>query len=231
MICFLHIVRYPKKFAFFGLLSMAVFRLPLIFNKQIHFYKLMGCGQNGSFDLHADWQQWAVLTVSKHQNNGNEHVGKFLTLWWKIFHCEILQIALQPIEGHGTWDGKLCMGKLPSKSNYEGPIAVLTRATLYTKKANRFWQHVNNISIELKHSPGLILSIGLGEIPWYRGATLSIWESKAAMRQFAYSQPFHKEVITKTKKENWYKEDMFVRFVPIKSVGTLRGVDPFQGKL
>jgi len=191
----------------------------------------MGCGKNGSFDLHADWRQWAVLTVYEYQKNGNAHVGKFLTIWWKIFQCEILHIALQPIEGHGTWDGKHCMGNLPPKTDYEGPIAVLTRATLHTKKAKRFWQHVNNISTELKHSSGLILSIGLGEIPWFRGATLSIWESKAAMRQFAYSQPFHKEVIAKTKKENWYKEDMFIRFIPIKSVGTLRGINPFQGKL
>ncbi len=48
---------------------------------------------------------------------------------------------------------------------------------------------------------------------------------------FAYSQPFHQEVIVKTRKENWYAEDMFVRFIPLAAEGTLQGIDPFIGKL
>lgn len=231
MICFVHVVRYPKYLGFFGMLSMAIFRIPLFLNRSIHFYKLLGCGKNGSFDLQPDWRQWAVLTISNNVQESRQHTGKFIEWWWRLFNCELLQIKLQPIEGHGTWDDKICFGHLPSKTDYEGPIAVLTRATIHTKKIRRFWQHVDAVSAEMKQAPGFITSLGIGEMPLFRAATLSIWETKAHMRSFAYAQPFHKEVIVKTRKENWYSEDMFVRFIPLQVSGTLQGIDPFKGKL
>ncbi|MDE3124786.1 MAG: DUF3291 domain-containing protein [Bacteroidota bacterium] len=231
MICYVHVVRYPKYLGFFGMLSMAFFRISLFLNKHVHFYKLLGCGKNGSFDLQPDWRQWAILTISDNQQNRLNHITPFIQWWWQFFKCELLWLKLQPIEGHGTWDRQLCFGKLPLKTNYEGPIAILTRATIHTKKIKQFWSHVDAVSAEMHRAPGLITSIGIGEIPWFRGATLSVWESKTHMRAFAYSQPFHQAVIVKTRKEKWYSEDMFVRFIPIEVSGTLRGIDPFNGKL
>ncbi|WP_253810154.1 DUF3291 domain-containing protein [Hydrotalea flava] len=210
---------------------MAIFRLPLVFNRNIQFYKLLGCGKNGSFDIHPDWRQWAVLTVAETAKESVQHTGKFLQWWWQLFHCEILRLKLLPIEGHGTWDGKLCFGNLPPKTEYKGPIAILTRATIHSKKVKRFWQHVDAVSAEMKQADGFITSVGIGEMPWFRGATLSVWQTKAQMRAFAYTQPFHKAVIVKTRKENWYAEDMFVRFIPLQVSGTLQGIDPFKGKL
>lgn len=32
------------------------------------------------------------------------------------------------------------------------------------------------------------------------------------MKKFAYRMPKHKAVIQKTRKQNWYSEDMFTRF-------------------
>ena len=69
MLCSLTIVRYPKWWGFFGIFSMALFRLPLWLNKEISFYKLMGCGKNGTFDIHPDWQQWCILIVYKDDKN------------------------------------------------------------------------------------------------------------------------------------------------------------------
>ena len=66
--CILTIVRYPKYSGFAGLLSMALFRLPLLFNKDITFWKLLGCGKNGTFDIHPDWRQYAVLAVGNFQS-------------------------------------------------------------------------------------------------------------------------------------------------------------------
>ena len=37
--------------------------------------------------------------------------------------------------------------------------------------------------------------------------------------------------LEKTYQEKWYSEDMFVRFRPVKSTGTLKGTLPFEIKL
>ena len=59
---------------------------------------------------------------------------------------------------------------------------------------------------------GLLKSYGIGEVPWIKQATFSIWQDKNAMKEFAYGMQQHKEVISRTRKEDWYKEEMFVRF-------------------
>ena len=61
MICVVTIIRYPKYYGIFGVLSMALFHLPLWLNKNITFYKLMGSGKDGSFSKQPDWRQWAIL--------------------------------------------------------------------------------------------------------------------------------------------------------------------------
>jgi heme-degrading monooxygenase HmoA len=65
-------------------------------------------------------------------------------------------------------------------------------------------------------APGFITSVGIGEVPFIKQATFSIWESKEQMRSFAYKLPLHKEVIKKTHQEKWYSEDMFTRFKVIE---------------
>ena len=157
--------------------------------------------------------------------------GSFINGWYKFFRCEVWTVILEPIEGHGTWDGKESFGSLPKQTDYEGLIAVLTRATIRLNKLNSFWQNVEGVASRMKDAPGFITSIGIGEVPWVKQATFSVWQSKEHVKQFAYKMQEHTEVIRKTKKENWYSEDMFVRFKPIASIGTLRGINPLEGKL
>ncbi|MFX5578821.1 hypothetical protein ABTD84_20415, partial [Acinetobacter baumannii] len=78
-------------------------------------------------------------------------------------------------------------GELPRKTDYEGPIAVLTRATKRLNKLNRFWKYVDPVASQLTGAKGFITSIGIGEVTWIKQATFSIWESKEAMKNFAYS--------------------------------------------
>lgn len=228
MIATLHIVRYPALLGWAGFLSMAIFRLPLWLNKKISFYKLMGCGKNGSFDKIPDFRQWALLLVSE---NKTVEIPKIINRWWHFFGCEIWELELEPIEGHGTWDQKAVFGNIPKQTDYEGPICVLTRATIRISQLGRFWSHVDAIASKMAGANGFITSIGIGEVPWIKQATFSIWESKASMKEFAYKMQEHASVIKKTYQEKWYSEDMFVRFRPIKSSGTLKGELPFEIKL
>jgi len=77
----------------------------------------------------------------------------------------------------------------------------------------------------MANAKGLISSLGIGEMPWIKQATFSIWQSKAAMKDFAYQMKEHQEVIRKTRAEKWYSEDMFVRFRIIHTIGTIRGIN------
>ena len=230
----LTIIRYRKRFIFFALLAMAVHRLPLWFNKKISFYKLLGSGKNGTFDKTPDWQQWAIFTVTKENENIEnlkaDHLkkcyGNFIAKWFLFFGCETWTIFLEPLEGHGTWDSKKPFGDLPRQSDYGGPIATLTRATIRLNKLKAFWENVDGVASRMTSSKGFITSFGIGEMPLIKQATFSIWENKESMKQFAYSMQEHKDVIVKTRRDKWYSEDMFTRFRIIYSSGSIKGADP-----
>jgi len=232
----LTIVRYPKWFGWAGFLSMALFRFSLWMNKKITFWKLLGCGKNGTFDIHPDWRQWGILVAGckltdYNYINYSSLYGNFITRWWQLFKCEKWTIILDPIEGHGTWDGKECFGNLPKQSDYDGAIAVLTRASIRINRLKNFWQHVDAVANRMHMADGFITSIGIGEAPWIRQATFSIWKSKEHMKNFAYQMQEHKEVIRKTRQEKWYSEDMFVRFKILACEGTINGSNPLNGAL
>ena len=238
----LTIVRYPKVFVPVALFSMAIFRLPLWLNRGVKFYKLMGCGRNGTFDKNPDWQQWALMVaredeaINTIQNTSTHELicstyGNFIAEWFRVFRCETWTVVLEPAEGHGKWDGKEPFGKLNIKPIENGPIAILTRASIRLSKLKSFWQNVGGVAQQMDGAKGFVTSVGIGEMPYIKQATFSIWTSKEAMKAFAYEMKAHSAVIKKTRSENWYSEDMFVRFRIIKSSGTLKGNDPLKGIL
>lgn len=191
----------------------------------------MGSGKNGTFDKVPDWQQWAILAVTNEPETlpkDQPLYGTFIQHWYRFFKCEVYNLLLEPIEGHGTWDGKKAFGNLAPKSDYSGRIAILTRATIRLNKLKYFWQNVAPVADQMHTANGFLFSAGIGEIPWIKQATFSIWESKDDMMAFAYGMKVHAEVIRKTRKEKWYSEDMFTRFKVLSHQGTLKGRDPLS---
>jgi len=203
----------------------------------------MGSGKNGTFDKKPDLQQWAIFSVSKARFKQvqfkhfpeelvlDKLYGPFIRKWLNFFNCQTITYVLDPIEGHGSWDGKTVFGDLPAKTDYNGHIAVLTRATIRISKLQQFWKNVEGVASQMAGADGLVTSYGIGEIPWVKQATFSIWENKDAMKSFAYQMQAHKDVIVKTRKENWYKEDMFVRFSISSAIGSINGINLLKGKL
>lgn len=217
-------------------------------NRKLSFWKLLGCGKNGTFDKTPDLRQWGSMAAHRQplsitngltgqpdkQSISTFHkniYGAFVVAWWAFFNCETWTIVLEPLEGHGVWDGKKAFGELPKNSAYEGSIAVLTRATIHLDKLKQFWQNVDGVASLMAGSPGFITSLGIGEVPWIKQATFSVWQSKSSMKDYAYKMREHAEVIRKTRQENWYKEEMFVRFRIITSFGTINGKNPLDGML
>ncbi len=99
------------------------------------------------------------------------------------------------------------------------------------RKTPRFWQFVEPTSAALAGAAGVRAAIGLGELPVVRQATFSVWESAAAMQEYAYRDARHREVMQLTRRESWYAEELFARFQVLSSTGTLDGRDPLAGLL
>ena len=99
----------------------------------------------------------------------------------------------------------------------------MTRARIRFRKLLSFWSRVGSVSQSLKNYEGLVLSIGVGEWPLIQQATISIWKTQREMMDYAYKNPKHREVVMLTRKLNWYKEEMFARFVPYKFIGIWEG--------
>lgn len=234
----LTVFRYPKANLFVAFWAMALFRVPLMRKRGINFSRLLGTGLNGTFDIHPDYRQWAILTffqdppdIGAFQQDRDGMLttlyGGFIVWWLNYFNCETWTVVLEVSDGHGSWDGKTFIRRGATKVEHVGPVAVLTRATIRLSRLRHFWKHVAPVSRRFFDSAGLRVSIGIGELPLVRQATFTIWDSMAQMRDFAYRSTEHREVIQKTRSEKWYSEEMFLRFKPLFTSGTIGGENPF----
>ncbi len=212
-----------------GFLSMAFFHLPLLLNKKITFYKLMGSGKNGTFSKMPDLKQWALLIVNEQSIVEKQPFGKFISTWFKLFASETLLVYLEPVKSHGSWDGKNPFAVTQNNLITSKPIAVLTRANIHFNKLSFFWKHVAPASASMRRAEGLLFSAGIGEMPWKKQATFSIWQDETSMKNFAYQTATHAEIVKKTRAEKWYKEDLFARFTVLSCEGTLAGKNPLTG--
>lgn len=220
----LFVTRYKSRFIPFAFFSMAIFHIPLFLNKKVSFYKLMGSGKNGTFDIHPDFNQWALMVFFEEEEAAKadlnrlsrDILGKFIFHWWKIFKVDVKAFLLEPYTGHGTWDGKNLLDPSIKIPEPIGKIAVLTRATIRLSKLKSFWSSVPMAAEGLEKNKGFLYSIGIGEVPFIKQATFSIWESVDDMKAFAYKKVAHQDIIRRTRKESWYSEEMFLRFKVIQ---------------
>lgn len=216
----LFVTRYKSICIPFAFISMAIFHIPLFLNKRVRFYKLMGSGKNGTFDIHPDFNQWALMVffeekeVDKVDLNklSSDILGNIILGWWKIFKVDVRVFLLEPYNGHGTWDGKNLLNPSIKIPEPIGKIAVLTRATIRLSKLKSFWSSVPMAAEGLEKNKGFLYSVGIGEVPFIKQATFSIWESVNDMKAFAYKKVAHQDIIKRTRKESWYSEEMFLRF-------------------
>lgn len=221
MLVSITLVRYSKLLVPFAFLAMAIHRLPLYFVKGCTFWKLLGCGKNGTFDIHPDFQQWGLLAAWESKTDFEAfHKNSFVAKWWKIFCTEQSYILLAPTSSHGKWSGKDPFST-PKTKQPEGKVAVLTRATIRPSKLKNFWKNVPPVASIMGNAKGFITSIGIGEAPFFMQATFSVWESTEDVVNFAYKDKEHANVVKLTRDENWYSEELFARFIILETSGNL----------
>lgn len=208
--------RADKWFAF---TQMGIFPFLLGRVEGLEVFKLMGSGAANGFGVKPNFSRYCMIGIWENEAcaesffENNQVFGKY-----KLRASHQQTIFLKNTMAHGTWGGSnpFKMGAAHDKSL---PVAVITRATIKWKEMLRFWRDVPAVSQNLSEHKGLIFAIGVGELPARFQATFSIWQSGDDMLQYAYKAHQHKAIVQKTKQTQWYKEELFSRFVPYKQVG------------
>jgi hypothetical protein len=133
---------------------------------------------------------------------------------------ELCWVLLKTWSCRGSWDGQsldVCAAQ-PIK----GPVAALTRASIKLAKAPAFWRHAPPSQNALTDAKGCQLAVGLGEAPFVRQATFTIWDSVSDMNAYARSGA-HLEAIQDAAQNDYFSESMFARFVPLQVQGQWHG--------
>jgi heme-degrading monooxygenase HmoA len=175
-------------------------------------FKLMGSGANDGFGAKPNFGRYALLAIWDNEDfateffNGNKAWKSYLqkSTGQKTYF-------LKNTMAHGAWNGVNPFEKSGEHDPNE-KVAVITRATIKWRHMLRFWRNVPESSNDILRQEGVIFAIGIGEMPLRFQATFSIWENSEFMKKFAYKSKQHTDMITKTKKIGWYKEELFSRF-------------------
>ncbi|MFQ3213458.1 MAG: heme-degrading monooxygenase HmoA [Marivirga sp.] len=180
------------------------------------FSKLLGTGSGFGFSLKPDFSTYALLIKWEDVRCQSQFFSSsplFKKLLEKSKTIETYE--LEEISSHGSWHSK---NPFQEKNDYKGgQIGVITRARINLSKLPVFWRNVPKASQAIQEAKGLEFTKGVGEWPLIEQATFSIWESQESMMKYAY-QDTHKEIIQKVKKQQWYKEELFVRFNIMKHI-------------
>ena len=196
----------------------------------LRFFQLLGSGAANGFGFLPNLDRYGFLGVW----DSPEAATTFFeahTLWadYQQRSAETWTAQLAPLRSHGLWNKTNPFDykdERATEAEATGPVAVLTRASIRLRRAWRFWGFVEPTSRALAEAPGVRLAIGLGELPLVRQATFSVWDSAAAMQQYAYRDERHREVIQLTRREGWYGEELFARFRVLGTYGTVDGKSP-----
>ncbi len=208
--------RADKWFAF---TQMGIFPFTLGRIEGLVALKLMGSGAANGFGIKPNFSRYCLIGIWADEASAESFFenNKIFKHYTSKAHQK-QTIYLKNTMSHGTWGGTnpFKMGAAYDKSL---PVAVITRATIKWKEMLRFWRDVPDVSQNLSEHKGLIFAIGVGELPARFQATFSMWQSGDDMLQYAYKAHQHKAIVQKTKQIQWYKEELFARFVPYKQVG------------
>jgi len=189
----------------------------------LSFYKILGSGAKNGFSSIPNFGTYVLLCVWNSETDAQRFfaANKFYKAYKKR-SAEHFTAYSNSAEAHGYWDGVQPFAK-NAELALDKPILVLTRASIRLNKLWSFWSKVGKVSQSLEGYQGLVMSIGVGELPLIQQATISIWKTQSEMMDYAYKNQKHKEVVMLTRKLNWYKEELFARFVPYKFVGYWNG--------
>jgi heme-degrading monooxygenase HmoA len=185
------------------------------------FSKVLGSGYEGGFGLRPSPSRQGLFGLFESLPTAQEFIQNSTVLQaYQERSSEFYCALLKTWSCRGSWDGQsldVCTAQ-PIK----GPVAALTRASIRLGKAPEFWRHAPPSQSALSNAKGCQLAVGLGEAPFVRQATFSIWDSVSDMNAYARSGA-HLEAIQAAVQNDYFSESMFARFVPLQVQGQWQG--------
>lgn len=223
-----HLLRFGGTHAARRLASVPLDRRALQGVDGLRFGKLLGTGRDDTMTTSADLRRWAVFAVWD-DVAALARLGDFGGRWAAA--TERYDVTMAPVGAHGSWGGQDPFAGIGTAAEEDGPVAVLTRATVRLRRLPTFLRAVPPVEATMAGAPGLLAAVGIGEVPIGRQATFSLWSDAAAVQAFAYGDRAHASVVERTRAEDWYGEEWFARLRPVSVSGTWGGVDPMAGAL
>jgi hypothetical protein len=186
----------------------------------MRFAKLLGSGGGKGFAPWPDWGTYFLLQTWDRAAEAERFVEKHpYSQEWQSRSASTSVLWLQAYRSMGAWEASNPF------EGQDGPndaahTVILTRARIRARRLLHFWRSVPKVSDMMAGQPGLCYAKGVGEWPLIDQATVSVWESEAAVNAFAYQGAQHAEVIRKTRQWGWYKEELFARFALVSQSGS-----------
>lgn len=212
--------------------QMGLARGELARTPDIGFHQLMGTGTGEGFTPAPNTSVYAVLAVWPSDRIARERVGASRVLRrFRRRSEESWSVFLRPISSRGQWSGVAPFHPGPrSDVTVSGSmIASLTRASIRTSRLLKFWRHEPEISARIGRDPNVKFKIGMGEAPWLRQVTFSIWPDTASMDRFARENGPHAEAIRAVRERRYFSEELYARFEVLDSWGAWGGKSPLAG--
>lgn len=182
--------------------------------------KVMGSGDEGGFGLKPSRSRQALFCLFANEALADAFLASPIVDGYARRSSEFCIAKLRAYSCKGTWAGRTI--EVTAATPAEGPIATLTRASIRPLCARRFWRMQPASELSLSRASGCLLATGVGELPFFRQATFSLWASTAAMDAYARTGA-HLAAIRAAYDGAFFSESMFARFVPCALTGSWRG--------
>lgn len=187
----------------------------------LEFCKVLGSGFNGGFSTKPSLTKQGFFCVFKSvQYAESFRQSAQIIAAYRAHAKEFFIATLLPYSCRGSWSG-FSMTELSTTPNDE-PIASLTRASIKPFKAVQFWAKAKPAERAIEEASGKILTAGLGEAPYFRQATFTIWENARSLDEYA-QKGAHLNAIKAAYGNHFFSESMFTRFRVSSASGVWQG--------
>jgi hypothetical protein len=128
---------------------------------------------------------------------------------------------LEPLRAFGSWPGlDADVRRDRATPEHDGAALVTTLGRLRLPQTRRFLRTSRPAEIAAQQSDGFLWGTALARPPFV--ATVSVWESAAALSVYAYGkrEPAHPAAIDEDRARPFHHQSAFVRFRIVDEVGT-----------